>query len=237
MAPAPRDTVEHIVRLKRAERLADPPVRAQIEPVVEYLEDLVGPTVRPADAARILAISQPALSRWIEKGEISAVTTPEGRREIPLSELLELVDEVDTRRAQGASRPLGMAIRDRRRRSAEAIEIDRLLPPRRRRRRSHRTAELQALAYHRLLAERLDERLVEEARRRLRRWRAAGRIDPRWADEWERILAMPVTRIARMIGADSPRARELRQASPFAGALTEQERRALTRAVEARARA
>jgi excisionase family DNA binding protein len=234
MATKPREVVEQIVRLRRAVRAADLPVRAEIAHVLDFLERLTGPTVRPAEAARTLGVSQPALHRWIEKGEISAITTPEGRREIPVSELVELLEEVDAGRAKGVNRPLSAVIKERQRRSAEAIDVDRLLQPRRSR--SHRTAELQALAYHRLVAERLDERLVEEARRRLRRWRAEGRIDPRWGDEWERILARPPSYIARAIGADSPRARELRQTSPFAGALTEQERRALTRAVEERTR-
>jgi excisionase family DNA binding protein len=234
MATKPRDVVEQIVRLRRAERATDPSVRAEIAPVLDFLERIAGRTVRPAEAARILGVSQPALHRWIEKGEISAVTTPEGRREIPLSDVVELLEEVDAGRAKGVNRPLSAVIKERQRRSLEAIDVDRLLPPRRGR--GHRTAELQALAYHRLVAERLDERFVEDARRRLRRWRAEGRIDPRWGDEWERILASPPSSIARAIGADSPRARALRQTSPFAGALTEQERRALTRAVAEAAR-
>src|SRR5437867_6499758 len=228
-----KDAVENILRLRRAERVADENVRGEIASVREYLEGLVGPTVRPAEAARLLGLSQPALSRWIEKGEISTVLTPQGRREIPLSELVTLLEEVEELEGT-SSRPLAVVIGERRR-SAEAVDIDRLLP--RRRPRGHRTAELHALAYHRLVAERLDERLVEEAARRLRRWREANRIDPRWADEWERILAMPVPRIAKAISADTKRARELRQSSPFAGALTEHERRRLHRAVEERASA
>jgi hypothetical protein len=102
---------------------------------------------------------------------------------------------------------------------------------------THRKAELQGLAYHRLVARRLDEQLVDDASRRLRRWREEGRIHPRWADEWERILALPLPRIARAIGADSERGVELRQSSPFAGALTQQERRRVLRAVEERASA
>jgi excisionase family DNA binding protein len=229
-----REAIENILRLRRAERLADQPLRGEIASAREYLESLVGPTVRPAEAARLLGLSQPALSRWIDKGEISAVITPQGRREIPLSELVTLLEEVEEL-DDSASRPLAAVIGERRRRSSEAINLDRLLP--RRRPRSHRTPELHALAYHRLVAERLDERLVEEAARRLRRWRKDGRIHPRWADEWERILAMPLPRIAKAISADTRRARELRQTSPFAGALTEQERRRLHRAVEERASA
>jgi excisionase family DNA binding protein len=229
-----REAVKSIVDLRRAEREADPGLRDRIGSVRAFLEQLVGPTVRPADAARLLGIRQPSLQRWIDKGEIASVLTPGGRREIPLSELVELLDEVDERRADGGSRPVAAVINERRQRSAESIDINRLLPSRRRR--SHRVAELQALAYHRLVAERLDERILDDTRNRLRRWRDEGRIDERWADEWSRILTMPVSRIARTIGADTPRARELRQTSPFAGVLTAQERQALVRAVEERAR-
>src|SRR6266540_1203627 len=114
----------------------------------------------------------------------------------------------------------------------KSVEIDRLLP--RRNRRTHRVPELQALVYHRAIAERLDDQIVDDARRRLRRWSRSGRIDPRWSDEWDRILAMPLPEIQSAISADSKRARELRQTSPFAGILTEQERRRLVKAVEER---
>ena len=82
--------IEGILRLRRVERLGDSALRGEVATVREFLEGLVGPTVRPAEAARLLGVSHPALSRWIEKGEISTVTTPEGRREIPRSELVEL---------------------------------------------------------------------------------------------------------------------------------------------------
>lgn len=177
-------------------------------------------------------ISQPALARWMDKGEVSTVTTPRGRREIPLSELVELVEEVESARMAGSQRPVAQVIKQRGLRSAETVDVDRLLP--RRRSRGHRTAELQGLAYHRLVADRLTSGLVDEAKRRLWRWERDGRIDPRWAEEWARLLEMPIPRIAKAMSADSKRARELRQSSPFAGLLTPQERRRLTHAVEER---
>lgn len=131
-------------------------------------------------------------------------------------------------------RPLARVIRARRRRADDEIDLDRLLPATRDR--GHRLAELQALAYHRLVAERLDEDLVADAGRRLARWRASGRIHPSWADTWEEILAKPIPMIARAIAADTKKARALRQTSPFAGALTEQERSRLVRAVRERGR-
>jgi hypothetical protein len=88
---------------------------------------------------------------------------------------------------------------------------------------------------HRLSgAHRLDERLVREARKRLSRWRKSDAIHPHWADEWDRVLEMPVGKIAKLISSNSERARELRQSSPFAGVLTEQERRRVVRMVEDR---
>jgi hypothetical protein len=227
--------VEHVLRLRRAERHAPLGVRADIVEAREFIERTLGSTVRPATAARLLGISQTALSRWLDRGEIAAVLTPDGRRAIPLAELLDLLEEAQRLDALGASRPLAMVLGERRRAAEEAVEIDRLLP--RRSPRRHRTAELHALAYHRLVAERLDDQLAEQARRRLARWRTAGRIHPRWADEWEHVLALPLPQIAKAISADTPHARELRQTSPFAGALNEHERRLLVDAVERRASA
>ena len=46
----------------------------------------------------------------------------------------------------------------------------------------------------------------------------------RWLDEWDRILASPVEDILYVLTSRSPRSRELRQNSPFAGVLTDEER-------------
>lgn len=230
--PSIEDAIQNILRLRRAARRSDTRVQEDIASAREFLEALAGPTVRPADAARLLGVSHPALKRWLDSGDVSTVTTPQGRREIPLSELIGLLEDIEGV-GDESGRPLARVIRERQRRAQETVDLDRLLP--RQKRRTHRIPELQALAYHRLVAERLDDRLVDEARRRLRRWRRAGRIHPKWFDEWERILAQPLPEIAKAISADTKRSRELRQTSPFAGVLTEQERRRLVRTVEERA--
>jgi len=228
------DAIERIIGLRRAERHADRSSdRDDIADAREFLERIVGPTVRPAEAARLLGLSRPSLHRWIEEQEVPTVLTPSGRREIPLGDLVSLLEEVGDARGEGAKRPLGRAIRDRHERSEQTIDLDRLLP--RQRNRGHRVAELNSLAYHRLVAERLDESMLDQARRRLARWQKVGRIHPQWASEWDRVLAQPLPRVAKAIGADTPRARELRQTSPFAGVLTEQERRRLLQAIEERA--
>jgi hypothetical protein len=230
---APDTTIREILRLRQVERHTDSPVRDEIATTREFLEDSVGPTVRPALAARLLGISQPALHRWLDKGEIGTVISQDGRREIPLPELLDLLEDVeDVRRETDGGRPLTRVMSNRRRRAEESIDLDRLIP--RKGPRTHRVADLHSLAYHRLVAERLDPVMVDKARRRLDRWVRDERIHPEWAHEWEKILSMPSARIAKELRADTPRARELRQTSPFAGALTEHERRLLNEAVERR---
>jgi hypothetical protein len=225
-----RERLDHVLRLRSIEAEVDPKFRADIAAAREFIERSVGPTVQPAAAARILGISQTALNRWLKRGDIASVLTPEGRREIPADELIGLLDEIERLGVGGTSRPLAAVMRARG--SKPAFDLDRLLPPRKGR--THRAAELQALAYHRLVAERLDDQVAEEARRRLARWLATARIHPTWAEEWQRVLALPLPKLRTAISADTPRARELRQTSPFTGVLDERERRALAEAVERR---
>lgn len=229
----PAELIRSLVRLRRIERVGGDAVRCQLEPVVEQLEQLVGPTISRAKAARLLGVSQTALDRWIAKGDVSSVLTPTGRRELPVPQVVDLVDELEHDDDHDAKPSLADVIRGRRTRAA-ALDVKGFLPARdlRRRRRTHRTADLQALTYHRAVAPRLDEDLVRSAERRLRKWRQDGRIDPRWAVKWEQVLSMPLPRLAKAIGADTEEGRELRQTSPFAGVLTEQERRRLIEGVE-----
>jgi excisionase family DNA binding protein len=236
VTPEPEQLVENLLRLEDVlAGTTDTESREHLLAVREFLSKLAGPTLRPAEVARLLGVSRPALKRWLDGGEISSVTTPQGRREVPLTEVIDLVRSAREEKEAGAGRPLAQVMRERQRRAEEAIDLQRLVP--RRQPRTHRVPELHSLAYHRLVAERLSPKLVDDARQRLNRWRDEGRIDPRWAERWEAILTLPLPDIARRISSDGPRARELRQTSPFAGALNEHERRLLGRAVEERASA
>lgn len=220
------EIIDSIVKLVNAEKHAAPAIRDQLRLVRERLEEALGETVKPAEAARLLGVSQPALKRWLDKGDIATVLTRRGRREIPVRELIALVAEAETARRHGRERPLSAVVRERWRQANEDAEFDRLIPPRRTTR-THRDPERISQAYHRLVAERLTPELVEEAKARLRRWERSGRIDRKWADDWWALLDQPLSRIAKEISSGSQRARDLRQTSPFAGALTEQERRRL----------
>lgn len=224
-------TLESLIRLATIERSSPPSVRESLNDVRERLEGDLGGTVRPSEAARILGVSPPALKRWLDKGEIATVLTRTGRREIPTGELIDLSFGVEQARENGRARALSAVINERRRR-AEELDIDDLLP--RRRGRTHRDAERQSLAYHRAIAGRLTSDMIREAGRRIDRLERSGQLNPHWADEWRRVLKQPLPRVAKALGVDSVRMRELRQTSPFAGLLTEQERLRLLDAADAR---
>lgn len=65
--------------------------------------------------------------------------------------------------------------------------------------------------------------LARDNLERLRSQHTRGQAS-RWLGEWDRLLDGPVERILETLTSATPRARELRQNSPFAGVLTEQER-------------
>lgn len=66
---------------------------------------------------------------------------------------------------------------------------------------------------------------VAAGRRGLEKMRSAARGQAtRWLDEWERLLDGPVPALLDALTSRSPKGRELRQNSPFAGVLTNDER-------------
>lgn len=218
--------VRQIIRLRRAERSA--PGNRDIVAVRAELERELGETVAQRLAARVLGISHTALQRWIESGELATVYTERGKQEIPVVALFDLYEAVEAQRRSGA-------------RARHVLEPS-ILEGRERARRLHRRdlirdrhdstkvaghglADLRSLAYHRALARRLRRPMVDEARHLVWRWRDEGKMDSRYAEQWESILSRPVRQIARAITADTPEARDLRQNSPFAGLLSEAERR------------
>lgn len=205
---------------------------AVIGDVRDDLERLVGATVSRATAARVLGISQTALDRHIGGGSVSAVETPGGRYEVPTGELVSIAVEL---RGHAAARHPVAAVLEGRRKRAATLTAARLLPEIGGTRRGHRAAELRALAMHRAVALRLDHRVVRDAKRRLRRWEEGGQIDPRWAERWAAILDQPLTDIREAITADDEAAADLRQSSPFAGTLSEPERRRVVEIVRAAA--
>lgn len=215
--------LENIARLRRAEKGAP---NEDVALVREDLESQLGGTVSRNLAASLLGVSHTALNNWIAAGDVPVVISERGRKEVPIPTLLELRERVaaerkSRRRKLHTLEPIMVEAR----RRAERMRPQVSAPATRDRSDPHRTAELRSLAYHRALAPRLRRPMVDEAQRKLRRWKAAGKIDPRYARLWEGVFAMPMSEIRKAIAADDDRGRDLRQNSPLAGLLSELERR------------
>jgi hypothetical protein len=224
--------IDCIVRLRRAERI--PAAAADVAPVRRELEVRLGPTLSRSRAAHVLGVSQTALDRWVAAGEVPVVLMPSGRREIPRQVVVELLESISELRRAGRGRhPLAAALA-RRREAARAIgdvfamEADHPSPAMPE---GHRTAERRSRAYHAVIAERLDEPMLVEARERVERLAAEGHLHPRYAGAWRELLSRPPAEIAAAIVADDQETRDLRQNSPFAAVLNEQERRRIIEAV------
>ncbi len=93
----------------------------------------------------------------------------------------------------------------------------------------HSRLDERSLAMHRLIAAKLqtDPALLDKARDNVRRWQADDGSPKLALAEWEQILSGPVNQVAAFLAERSERATRLRQSSPFAGILTEAERRAI----------
>lgn len=97
----------------------------------------------------------------------------------------------------------------------------------------HAVAEDVSLELHRAVAERLreDPAVLDRARARVTGWLQGGLVAREYAQAWEAVLALPVDAIARLLNDPGERARQLRQTSPFAGALDPRTRWSIWRRV------
>ena len=195
------------------------------------LEEDLGPTVSRRLAAEILGLSHTALRRWIDRGDIPVVYAESGRMQIPVAALLDLHEEVNAERLNGRGHllePLVLAAQ----RRAERLPPG-LLSDIEARDEGYRPPQLRGLAYHRALGKRLTAQMVADARQTLAAWELEGRIDPIYASQWRELLSKTVPEIRRQLGADTSLMADLRQSSPFAGMLSERERRAAMAAAAA----
>jgi len=99
-----------------------------------------------------------------------------------------------------------------------------------------RMAEERSIAYHREIASLLPTRqdLLESARSRVRHWLASGEVARVYAQAWLHLLERPLEEIRDGITDPAQEARDLRQVSPFAGALDPRTRWRIHRAVRDR---
>lgn len=222
-----QELFENIARLRRAGR--ELPGNRDVAAVRAALERELGETVSRRLAARVLGVSHTALDRWIKAGDLAVVYSPKGRLEVPVPALLELHEAVAADRDERPRRYLLSATMARQRDAARRLRLDDLKDHGGRS--AHDRARARSLAYHRAVFQRLRKPIVDEARHVLHRWREQGRIDERYAERWEQLLDRPVTEIRRALVDESQEADDLRQNSPFAGLLSEPERRRIVREV------
>jgi hypothetical protein len=224
-----------ILRLRRAER-AHPDDR-DIATVRAEVERELGDVITRSMAARLLGVHHSSLQRWIDSDDLPVVMDKNGRKGIPIGAVAALCealnnepkdDEPGDRTRQHRIEPLILESR----RYAEQLDPQRLiqLDSDEADRQAitddrHRRADRRSLAYHRAIAKRLRRPMVDAARHQIWQWQREGRIDDRYANAWLEVLDRPVTEVKRALGADTPMMRDLRQSSPFAGTLTEAERR------------
>lgn len=92
----------------------------------------------------------------------------------------------------------------------------------------HRLLEIRSLAMHAMIAAKIerDRAPIVIAQKNLDRWQARWKESaPLWLTEWREILKRPRKEVAAFITELSEDAARLRQSTPFAGALTSDERR------------
>ncbi|HEV2790379.1 MAG TPA: hypothetical protein VGV69_03670 [Solirubrobacterales bacterium] len=199
---------------------------SDIAAVREDLEAQLGGTVSRSLSAKLLGVSHTALNNWIDAGDVPVVLSKQGRKEIPIQVLLGLRERVADERKYGRRKlhvlePVMVEARRRAERMRPWATVSRSShgsDP-------HQRPELRSLAYHRALAPRLRRPIVDEAQRKLKRWKKEGRIAPHYARAWEEVFALPILDLCKVITADDKRGRDLRQNSPLAGLLSEAERR------------
>ncbi len=200
--------LRQLERLHRVRRRL--PGDSDVEAVIADLEGELGETVSQRIAARFLGVSHTTLARRARSGMIPLVENRRGRSEVPVPALLRLARAPGSSNLPAPGRP------------AVSAHAGRRLPAR-----GHAGAADRSLAYHRAVADRLSREDVEDALHRVRKWRAAGKLDPVYADAWEQILQGPLPRIRSILWDASQAAADLRQNSPFAGLFSEPERRAI----------
>jgi hypothetical protein len=90
----------------------------------------------------------------------------------------------------------------------------------------HRLAKERSIAYHGVIAERLQRQpeVLANARQRVQAWLSSDAEAPFYARRWAEVLAGDVSSITAFLTERSELAEELRQSSPFAGALQPRER-------------
>src|SRR6476620_9643965 len=100
----------------------------------------------------------------------------------------------------------------------------------------HRLAEETSIAYHTAIAERLRDHpeILEMARQRVQGWLTSRERERFYVQQWADILKGDLASITSFLVERSELAIELRQSTPFAGALQQEERLRIRRETKER---
>lgn len=217
-------TLRNLARLRRVQLLL--PDNVDLMDVRIHLEQELGGFVSQRVAARALGVCHTTVQRWASQGDLPTVITPTGKSAVPVGPLLRVMDSVDevVRSGERKKHIVEPVIAEARQRATELqqhLELgdagtDGIDP--------HDAAQVRARDLHRAIAFRLDSAMVDEAKRTLYRFERLGQIHPTYASQWREVLGGDLESIKLAITADDLSARDLRQNSPFAGALSGPER-------------
>ena len=97
----------------------------------------------------------------------------------------------------------------------------------------HKLSEARSLAYHRVIASKIkeDPSILDRARRRVQSWLTEQDPPRHYAKAWDETLRNSTREITVFLVAETEQAIELRQSTPFAGALSARERWAIWRSL------
>jgi hypothetical protein len=93
----------------------------------------------------------------------------------------------------------------------------------------HERIDQRSIALHGAIAEKLraNPELIAIAQENLTRWIAGGGRSLPYFEAWKKLLALPLDTLLPLLTEDSEKMRAMRQAGPFAGVLSPQERWAI----------
>jgi hypothetical protein len=102
-----RRLVEVALAIRRAQSgVTDGHARRQLRRAELGLREELGDAVPKSVAARLLGVSLTGLEHWVDAGRLPVVRRPGGREELAAEALLDVAEEVERLRKEGASRGL-----------------------------------------------------------------------------------------------------------------------------------
>lgn len=188
--------LEGLLGLRRVRELL--PGNEDVIRGIAGIQAALGEAVPQRSAARALGVSHPELSKLVTAKKLTTIDNARGKSQIAVASLIELIEAEEIAPRE---QPTWKKRRDETQPEPEK-NLEQILT-------------MRALAYHRALARNLDKAMVQEARSIVAEWRDSEKLSPDQADEWEKVLELPVADVAARMTDYSDAGKALRAASPF----------------------